>query len=298
MRDFIIARSWREFDKQQLVALHEICKVISNHRAQIDKAEIHLNINNPNHVMQEMAMNMVPKGINLYFYNNKELETYVKDYGIEPEPEKWKEWEWIYHIILYHKLFTERRVEYLLTYDDDILFSQYELHDIVHFVTSKIPFSIADVFSDADKPMMGKLVEKLGAKIFDEYYRCFGNLYAGNSGFMGFNNSTMKLFTSVEDFKWLIDSFIYKRWNHLTMQGSTWDTYKILLQEQSLLSILNRAYSNQKHIILLPDNGYILTTDIELMKKSRVMHFISTTKYEEYYLSLIDAKYNNLKKLS
>jgi len=114
---------------------------------------------------------------------------------------------------------------------------------------------------------------------------------------MGFNNSTMGLFKSNEDFKWLIDSFTYKKWDHLTMQGTSWDSYKVLLQEQSLLSILNRSYSDQKHIVLLPSDNYILTQDIELMKKSRVMHFISVTKYEKYYTDLIEDKYNIISEL-
>jgi hypothetical protein len=295
MRDFIVARSWRTFDKQQLVAVTEICKLITRQHSQIERAEIHLNINNPNHEMQAKAYQVLPPNVSLFFYDNTELEQYVRDYGIEPEVEKYREWEWIYHIILHHKLYHERGNDYILTYDDDILFNDVDFSDIAHFVTSKIPFSISDQFPDADKPMMGKLIEKFGNELFENYYRCYGNDRAGNSGFMGFNNSTMSLFTSKEDFKWLIDSFTYKRWDHQTMQGTSWDTYKVLIQEQSLLSILNRAYSNKEHIILLPSDGYILTTDMELMKQSRVMHYISTTKYSEEYLNIIENKYERIK---
>ena len=45
---------------------------------------------------------------------------------------------------------------------DDILFNATEYREIVHFVTNKIPFTIADQYNDADKPMMGKLIEKFG----------------------------------------------------------------------------------------------------------------------------------------
>jgi hypothetical protein len=221
MRDFIVARSWRTFGKQQLVAVTEICKLIKQQQHYIERAEIHLNINEPNHEIQELAYNLLPEGVSLFFYDNAELENYVKNYGIEPDLEKYGEWSWIYHVLLHHKLYTEREIDYILTYDDDILFNDYDFSDIVHFVTTKIPFSIADQFADADKPMMGKLVEKFGNEIFENYYRCHGNNYAGNSGFMGFNNSTMSLFASKEDFKWLIDSFIYKRWDHLTTVSYT-----------------------------------------------------------------------------
>jgi|DEB19_MinimDraft_2_1074335.scaffolds.fasta_scaffold00048_6 hypothetical protein len=297
MRDFIVARSWRTFDKQQLVALTEICKIIVQQERYIDNAEIHLNINNPNHEMQAKAFQLLPPGVSLFFYDNAELEQYVRDCGIEPDIEKYREWEWIYHIILHHKLYHERGNDYVLTYDDDILFNDVDFSDIVHFVTTKIPFSIADQFVDADKPMMGKLIEKFGNELFENYYRCHGNDKSGNSGFMGFNNSTMSLFTSKEDFQWLINSFIYKRWDHMTMQGTSWDTYKVLIQEQSLLSILNRAYSNTEHIILLHSDGYILTTDMELMKQSKIMHFISTTKYSEEYTQLIENKYTILQEV-
>lgn len=297
MKDFIVARSWRTFGEQQIVALAEICKLISFHRSYMNKAEIHLNINNPNLEMQEIAKKIVPTNIDLFFYTNEDLENYVKSRNIEPNLENYKTWEWIYHIILYHKLYTERNVDYLLTYDDDILFNATEYREIVHFVTNKIPFTIADQYNDADKPMMGKLIEKFGNELFENYYRCNGNGHSGNSGFMGFNNSTMKLFESTKDFEWLLNAFTYKKWDHQTMQGVPWDGYKILLQEQSLLSILNRAYSNKQHILLFERDGYILTQDIEKMKRSKVMHFISTTKYGEFYLSLIEDRYNILKQI-
>ena len=89
----------------------------------MNKAEIHLNINNPNLEMQEIARKIVPANIDLFFYTNEDLEDYVKSRNIEPNLENYKIWEWIYHIILYHKLYTERNVDYLLTYDDDILFN-------------------------------------------------------------------------------------------------------------------------------------------------------------------------------
>jgi len=297
MRDFIVARSWRTFDKQQVVALAEICRLISFHRKEMNKAEIHINVNNPNLEMQEMARKIVPENIKLFFYDNQFLEDYVRNFGIEPDVKAFKEWEWIYHILLYHYLHHARNVNYLLTYDDDILFNGLEFKDIVHFVCSKIPFSIADQYHDADKPMMGKLVERFGNEVFENYYRCFGNARAGNSGFMGFNNSIMSKFFSTHDMQWLIDAFIYSRWDHKTMQGTGWDDYKILLQEQSFLSILNRAYSDKKHILLVDTDGYILSQDLELMKQSKVMHFISTTKYDKYYLDQIEERYEKLKQL-
>lgn len=294
-RDFIIARSWRTFGKQQMVALAEICKILGPHAMDDDRCEIHLNINQPNPELQEQAFKLLPKNIKLFFYTNQDLENYCRKYGIEPNLENFKTWEWIYHILLYHKLYFEDGVNYLLTYDDDILFNADDFGDLIHLIAHKIPFSIADQYHDADKPMMGKLVERFGNEIFENYYRCGGNNRAGNSGFMGFNNSTMQYFSHSEGLNWLINSFTYKRWDHLTMQGVTWDTYKVLLQEQSLLSILNRAYSGLRHLLLLPIHGYVLNQDLEKMKQSKVMHFISTTKYEPYYLNQVEQRYEQLK---
>ena len=76
MRDFIVARSWRTFDKQQVVALAEICRLISFHRKEMNKAEIHINVNNPNPEMQELARKIVPENIKLFFYDNQFLEDY------------------------------------------------------------------------------------------------------------------------------------------------------------------------------------------------------------------------------
>lgn len=296
-RSLIVARSWRTFDKQQLVALNEMCNFIRDNRGHFEIVEIHLNINNPNQVLQEKAKALLPEGVKLRFYTNGELEKYCRDYGIEPDLEKFKTWEWIYHILLYHYLYHVLGHDYILTYDDDILFNTTDNLDIIHHIVHKIPFSIADQYHDADKPMMGKLVVKLGNEVFENYYRCAGNNRSGNSGFMGFNNGTMRLFPYKSGLEWLIESFTYKKWDHLTMQGVTWDHYKVLLQEQSLLSILNRAYSGLKHTIFTSNDGYYLTQDLEKMKQSKIMHFISTTKYEPYYLGLVEERYNRIKEL-
>lgn len=292
MSTIIVARSWRCFEKQQVVALYEIINLLRH----TESCEIHLNINSPNEQLQETIKKIIPKNIKVFFYNNKDLELYLYNRGVFFDVENFKKWEWIYHILLYHKLYHENNIDYLLTYDDDILFKDEQFPDILHFLKNKIPFNIVDQYNDADKPMMGKLVEKFGNIIFENYYRCNGNDKSGNSGFMGFNNSTMRFFTSVDDLQWLIDSFIYEIWDHKSMQNTSWDSYKILLQEQSLLSILNRAYSDGKHIILTEDDGYILSTEPLKMSQSKILHYISTLKYTPEYLELIDKKYRKIEK--
>mgnify|MGYP000865735466 CR=1 FL=1 len=68
---------------------------------------------------------------------------------------------------------------------------------------------LADKMSHTHEKI-NNLIEKFGNELFENYYRCNGNGHSGNSGFMGFNNSTMKLFESTKDFEWLLNAFTYK----------------------------------------------------------------------------------------
>lgn len=287
MNSITIARSWRNFDKQQFVAVCELLRVFKD-----KELHIHLNINN--NVNSELVGKIkknLPENCTLSIYSNKFFDNYAKSLNIPSDTiAKFKEWEWIYHILLYHYL-NFKGITYILTYDDDIIFNTREIGTIFHNLEYEIPFSICDQYYDADKCMMGKLCETLGAWVANEYFATTSNDMPTNSGFMGFN--PIEVFKPFKNLEEIVNLFEFKKWDHKTMQGTNYDTYKILLQEQSFLSIMSRATSNRQHIVLnkQKDNCFI-TSDTKEINTSKISHFVGTLKYEPFYLNKIEMLYN------
>lgn len=290
-----VARSWREFDKQQFVALCELADKLIDY-----KLDIHINVNEYiNEDILEMTHSYLnERGHTLKLYTDEHFDDYARGKGIDDEKiEKFKTWKWIYHILLYHSLLHENKVEYLLTYDDDILFNDKPIGELLYLLANRIPFACADQFSDSDKCMMGKLCVYFGSKINDEYYANTSCLFASNSGFMGIDNTMFYEFSTNEQLLELVDLFDYEEWNHKTMTGMGYDKYKILLQEQSFLSIMNRFISNRTHRILDASDEYIISSDLEQIRKSKIEHYVSVSKYSDEYLNKVEKKFRKYKKI-
>lgn len=286
MKEIIIARSWREFDKQQFVAVCEILRVFKDRTL-----KIHLNINGDvNDSYVEAIRTNLKNDSELIIYNNTFLDEFARSHEVSLDKiNEFPQWEWIYHILLYYYLY-ENQVSYVLTYDDDILFRTSNIGEVLHNLDYEIPFSICDQYYDADKCMMGKLCENLGAWVADEYFACNSNDMPTNSGFMGFKPES--IFKPFSDLNQIVSLFIFKKWDHHTMQGTGYDTYKILLQEQSFLSIMSRATSNRSHIVLHKGDGYFVTSNVDEINLSNILHYVGTLKYEDVYLNRVDALYS------
>jgi hypothetical protein len=285
----VVARSWREFGKQQFVAICELCEKLNDY-----DLEFHININEElDTTFLEMAMDYVDlNGHSLTIYEDQFFDQYAlkKEAGVE-RVEKFKDWKWIYHLLLYHYLFHEKGVDYLLTYDDDILFNEKPIGELLYLLSNRTYFSCADQYADSDKCMMGEVCFQLGPKMNDEYYANTSNHFATNSGFMGLNNKMFNLFKSNEMFQSMLDLFEYKKWDHKTMTGMNYDHYRILLQEQSFLSILNRALSGRTHRVLDSADGYIISSDLEKIRQSKIEHYVSVSKYSDEYLNKLEERF-------
>lgn len=287
----VVARSWREFGKQQFVAICELCEKLVDY-----DLEFHINVNEEpeDYLFLEMAHDYVDMyGHKLKTYNDTFLDEYAKETGANRKQiEKFKDWKWIYHLLLYHFLFHEKEVEYVLTYDDDILFNEKPIGELLHLVSNRTYFSCADQYNDSDKCMMGELCYLLGPKINDGYYANTSNNFATNSGFMGLNNKMFNLFKSDKSFRSMLDLFEYKKWDHKTMTGMEYDYYRVLLQEQSFLSILNRALSGKTHRVLDSSDDYIISSDLKKIRQSKIEHYVSVSKYTEEYLNKVEDRFN------
>lgn len=284
-----VSRSWREFKQQQFVALCELVNKLEDH-----KLDIHININLEidQELLSKVTDYLLELGHVLTIYADQELDLYALQNGATSEQlVKFEEWGWIYHLLLYHKLYHESNVEYLLTYDDDIFFNEKPIGELLYLLNNEVPFACADQHGDSDKCMMGKLSVLFGAYINDEYYSNTSALYSTNSGFMGLDNKMFSRFQTGDDFRTMLDLFEYRKWDHKTMSNLGYDDYKILLQEQSFLGILNRAFSDRTHRILDETDGYIISSDLNRIRESKIEHYVSVSKYSTEYLWKLQDKF-------
>jgi hypothetical protein len=283
----IVARSWRKFNKQQIVAIQNLTEKLKDHFS----LEFYLCINDLTDSDQYLEdLDDIPGAI-VSIISTEELDKYAKkNRASDAQIAKFGRWKWIYHLILYHYLYHEKKMDYILSYDDDIFFNG-EILEAVHFLKNEIPFAIEDQHADGDKCMFGKLVEYFGPWVVDEYYSCYASGKSSNSGFMGL--SLRKIFSNFApgvEFLQMLEMFEYRPYIH-DSKVKVWKDYKILLQEQSFLGILSRATSGNTHIVLEHKDGYSIA-DIE---KSKVQHYVATKKYESDFLKRVSDTYMKLK---
>lgn len=276
-----VARSWRELGNQQLVAVHSLAEAFP---------EFHLHFHictsvDPDEKRRQSFQERLPNNVTFGLYPLELLDEHAFNCGATPEHiKKFKSWKWIYHILLYHALFYEEKVDYLLSYDDDIFFNG-DLAAVKNLVVLKNPFSIQDLHSDGDKALFPQLINYFGPEIHDAYYSSTNNHLSSNSGFMGIN--THKIFTQFpkgESFRAMLDMFTYSPYEH-GKTGLKWKDYKILLQEQSFLGILNRSLSSTHFVLNDKEHGY----SVEHLDKSPVQHYVADRKYsKEFRERMID----------
>jgi hypothetical protein len=287
MKKLVVARSWREFKTQQAAAVYSLYEVFKDY-----DVHLHLVINDhKNEALIEALRKKMPNW-KINIYDNLFFDEYALLRGATPDQiAEFPKWMWIYHLLLYHFLWHSHREDYVLTYDDDIFFRE-RPEEVCHKVNNKIPFCMADQHSDSDKPLMGKLVLHFGNWIHDEYYACWGSTWSSNSGFMGLaNRAIFENFSSPEDFRKMLDMFEYRVYRHED-DNTDWKDYRILLQEQSFLGILNRAFSNRKHAVLIPEYGYSINDH----SISKVHHYVAKAKLAPEFQQRIKSKYEELLK--
>jgi hypothetical protein len=283
-KTLVVARSWRTFENQQVVAIANFLEVFSPHFDVV----FYLCINDSSADIDHYVRILEKAGCSpkIFFKNNQELDNYALSKGAAlSQITKFKHWQWIYHLILYHYLYHEQGIDYLLTYDDDIFF-QGDLKEVIELLHDKTPFAIQDHQSDSDKCTMGKLVEYFGASLIDGYYECRGSIHSSNSCFMGIDiEKIFSNFTPGHEFFQMLEMFQYEPEEY----GSSkeWREYKIPLQEQSFLSILSRATSEKAHVLLTPDFGY----SMEDLENSMVQHYTGELKYQKDFLDRVHKKY-------
>lgn len=293
-KKFVVSRSWRKFGRQQAIGLLSLYKKI--HWLE---PEFHFNINEE--VEQRWVNyvhNFIPKE-NLNLYNDNFFKEYAQLKNIPKERiNKFDDWKWIYHILLYYYLY-ENGVTYILTYDDDILFNSKEITEITHNIENQIPFGIGEYNGFADKTMFKKLIPYFKQRKIDINYlfwACYPQNLAVNSGFLGTKTQFFENYDSIND---IVDMFKLEKYEHKD-ELQWFEMFEILLQEQSFLVINNKSFYNHEFETLWVEQGYnIEWKDIDEFypMKTKLEHYIHIHKYKSYYKDRLDQEQNRLDKL-
>lgn len=295
----IFARSWKTFERTQAIGLLSLYK-----KCYWFKPKFYLNINGK--VEQEwldfIYYFVPPEDIILYSDNFFKKYAKIKNVS-EKTIDNFDNWKWIYHILLYYYLYNEKGITYLTTYDDDILFNQSKIDEALGCMNTETPFAIGELTIWCDKSVFGKICTYFQHKhdINYMYWSCSHSHLGLNSGFMGFNNSIFREYSSLED---VCNFFTFKPYTHFEPTDDKalnfQNLFNGLLLEQSFLGVNNKAFSSRKHITLTSEEGYIIDYDrIDENYKniSKIEHYIGMKKYKNFYFDRLDEEYERLKVL-
>jgi hypothetical protein len=294
----IVSRSWREFNKNQAIGLLSLYKKIW-----WIKPKFHLNINGYVDInWLNFVYEFVPKD-NIFLYNDDFLKNYAISSGVDSTiVEKFSQWKWIYHILLYHYLWSVKGYNYIVTYDDDILFNEKPIDEIIGCINEKVPFAIGESQIFSDKPMFGRICNYFGdsydINIF--FWFCTNQDVSCNSGFMGVDNTIFARYKTLNDICSMFSYIPYKHRELLHYEDfhSFKNFFHGLLEEQSFLSINNKAFNPTTFITLREKDGYLIEySEIKegYSEKSKVEHYLGLKKYENLYESRVNMEFERLR---
>lgn len=228
------------------------------------------------------------------WYTTTQMLEYAKqcDYLDDQLAQKIPNFVHFYHIIIFHYLRRVLQFDYALAYEYDIIFNSDDLEELRNCIVNKIPFGILEpINGNCDKALHQKLSALFGVDILS----LFTNNHLGiNAGFQGMNLKLFDNFMNPSAFKELLNCFDFSGiYADDGVEKVGWERTIIDTQEQSFHSLMNRAASDNFKI-LTPDTYYFLPSyvDLDLMMKSKVLHFFGHTK-PNIMLDLIDERLNN-----
>jgi len=211
------------------------------------------------------------------------------DYAGEELSTKVPNFVHFYHIIIFHYLRRVLRYEYALAYEYDIIFNSYELSELRDCIVNRIPFGISEPANPGcDKALYQQLSQLFQADILQD------SMYANtgvNAGFQGMNLKLFDNFLNSNTFRELLTCFNFSGiYDEEGREKEGWERTSIDTQEQSFHSLLNRVCSSN-YRLLSPEQYYFYPSylDLEVMLKSKVLHYFGHTKPEEM-LNTIELK--------
>jgi hypothetical protein len=229
--------------------------------------------------------------MNITFYSINELKDwYVQNNILSPNDfNHLRSFIHINHLLLYYYLYVEKGIDYVVSYDDDVVFNKKvseELEEVDGLVLNKIPFIVdEDYYPISDKGMMYKLSQHFGRDLSIDYYRNNPKGIGSNAGFMGIELNTV--FAPFKDnFRKLFNMFDLVSPSDKSIDEPYHYSDKLIFdtQEQSYLSIMLHCFSTKPLFRLSNNLGYFFDTPIqEAVNKSKLIHFTGDRKYDPIF---------------
>jgi len=285
MKNVAIARLWHKKGKLEYFCIKQLLEYFP-----YMEFDWHIVLHSPDYT-DEWSEKIDKLPINITWYSTQDMLDYLKecDYAGEDLTSKVSNFVHFYHIIIFHYLRRVLRYEYALAYEYDIIFNSYELTELRDCIENKVPFGISEpANSGCDKALHQQLSSLFQTDILQS------DLYANvgvNAGFQGMNLKLFDNFLNSNTFRELLTCFNFSGiYDEQGIEKQGWERTVIDTQEQSFHSILNRVCSDN-YKLLSPEQYYFYPSylSLEVMFKSKVLHYFGHTKPEEM-LNTIELK--------
>lgn len=291
MNKIIVARLWHRKGKLEYFCIKQLLEAFPN-----IEFDWHIVLHSFDY-RDEWTSKIEELNTNITWYSTKDMTDYAKQCQyIDNEFEsKIPNFIHFYHIIIFHYLRRVLRADYALAYEYDIIFNSLELQELEHCIKNKIPFGVCEPANpNCDKALLNKLSNLFQTDIstITPYFSL-----GINAGFQGMNLKMFDNFMNPSTFIDLLNCFDFSGiYNEDGSEKSGYVRTLVDTQEQSFHSLLNRIYSNNYSVLNI-ENYFFYPSylDLEIQKKSKVLHYFGHTKPKEM-LDYIDNKINQWNK--
>lgn len=294
----IVARMWYQKGKEAFFGLKHITETFPDL-----KFQFHFIINDFEYT-DEYSSKINDLNLDIKFYQKSFFQNYLKDsYGLEDNfLDKIINFPHFYHIVIGHYLRRIHLVEYMLTYEYDVIFKNKNLDQVKECLSNKIPFGIVEPHNlGCDKGLYQEICKLYQTDIRQHNINKINpNFFGINAGFQGINLKLFDEFLSTSAFFNLLNIFDFK--SLINEDGSKrlegWDQTVFETQEQSFYSLLNQTYS-ENYTILDPQEYYFWPCwdenpeFVERSLKSKIVHFTGHKKSKEWHKFINEYLKNN-----
>jgi hypothetical protein len=279
-----IGRMWYRLGREAYFGLKHITETFPE-----IEFDFHLIINDYDY-NDEYKSKIDNLNLNLTLYRKEFFQDYLKtQYNIDSDfLSSMINFPHFYHILIGHYLKRVNLIDYMVSYEYDVVFPTDDIQELRNCIINKQPFGIAEPHN----PMCDKSIFQQLCSVFQtDLSKNIINFQSGiNAGFQGINLNLFNEFLSVTNFKTLLDIFDFKSLDNLdgSKRLEGWNQTLFETQEQSFYSLMNQIFS--ENFKLLNQNDYYFwpcwdgnDEFVEKSLKSKVLHFTGHKKSIEWY---------------
>lgn len=290
----IISRMWYQKGREAYFGLKHITESFPN-----IEFEFHLIINDHDY-KDEYTKKIDDLNLNITFYKKDFFKDYLQAfYSLDEDTiSSLINLPHFYHIVIGHYLRRVCLVDYMLTYEYDVVFKDNDLKELNYCLENRIPFGITEPHNPGcDKGLYIAISNLFQSDIKEHIISKNANpkFLGVNAGFQGINLQLFDEFLSVGNFIKLLSIFDFKPLENEdgTKRLEGWDQTMYETQEQSFYSLLNQLYSDNYRILNIEEYYFWPCWDgvpefVEKSLQSKVLHFTGHKKSKEWY-KIMDA---------